>query len=300
MQTGSPTAVESSLVVTQVRQRKRTPWRDAWRRLRRQKAAMVGGGIVLLFLVVGLLAPWLAPYDPTQQHLNATLQPPSPHHWLGTDDAGRDELSRILYGARVSLTIGFTSVVGSLVIGALLGLLAGYFGKWVDVVIARIFDIMLAFPSILLAIAIVAILGPGLFNALLAIAIINIPTYGRLIRSKVLSVRQEEYVLAARAQGMSEARIIFKHVLPNSWAPLIVQGTLGIATAILDAAALGFLGLGAQPPTAEWGKMLSDAREYITSDPQVMLFPGLAIMISVIGFNLFGDGLRDALDPKMK
>ncbi|UOF92759.1 ABC transporter permease [Fodinisporobacter ferrooxydans] len=279
---------------------KKSPWREGWKRLRKQKAAMFGGIIIVLFILVGVFAPLLAPYNPNIQHLEMHLQPPSAHHWLGTDDSGRDELSRVMYGARVSLTVGFFSVIGSLIVGALLGLIAGYFGKWVDVLISRIFDVMLAFPSILLAIAIVAILGPGLFNALLAIAIINIPTYGRLIRSKVLSVKQEEYITAARAQGMSKTRILFRHVLPNSWTPLIVQGTLGIATAILDAAALGFLGLGAQPPQSEWGKMLSDSREYITSAPWTVLFPGIAIMLSVLGFNLFGDGLRDALDPKMK
>jgi peptide/nickel transport system permease protein len=277
-----------------------SPWRDAWKRLRKQKAAMFGGLIIIGFILLGVFAPLIAPYDPTQMNLTHNLLPPSSHHWFGTDDSGRDELSRILYGARVSITIGFSSVIGSLVVGSLLGLIAGFYGKWADVFISRLFDIMLAFPSILLAIAIVAILGPGLFNALLAIAIINIPTYGRLIRAKVLSVKQEEYIMAARAQGMSKNRIIFVHVLPNSLTPLIVQGTLGIATAILDAAALGFLGLGAQPPTSEWGKMLSDAREYITSAPWTVLFPGVAIMLSVLGFNLFGDGVRDALDPKMK
>jgi peptide/nickel transport system permease protein len=290
----------STTVSAQAKPIKRSPWREGWKRLKKQKSAMVGGLIVVLFIGIGLLAPFLSPYDPNAQQLSIHLQPPSAQHLLGTDGHGRDELSRILYGARVSLTIGFFSVIGSLIVGAFFGLLAGYFGGWMDVIISRIFDVMLAFPSILLAIAVVAILGPGLFNALLAIAIINIPTYGRLIRSKVLSVKQEEYITAARAQGMSKWRILFKHVLPNSWTPLIVQGTLGIATAILDAAALGFLGLGAQPPQAEWGKMLSDSREYITSAPWTVLFPGIAIMLSVLGFNLFGDGLRDALDPKMK
>ncbi len=280
--------------------RTRSPWQEAWKRLKKQKIAVLGGAIIIVFILLGVFAPLLAPYDPTIQHLQQHLQPPSANHLLGTDDSGRDELSRILFGARVSITIGFSSVIGSLIVGAFFGLLAGYYGKWIDTIISRIFDIMLAFPSILLAIAIVAMLGPGLFNALLAIAIINVPTYGRLIRSKVLSVKEEEYVMAAVSQGMSPARVIFRHILPNSWTPLIVQGTLGIATAILDAAALGFLGLGAQPPTAEWGKMLSDAREYITSAPWTVMFPGLAIMLSVLGFNLFGDGLRDALDPRMR
>jgi peptide/nickel transport system permease protein len=279
---------------------RRSPWREGWRRLKKQKAAMVGGGIIVVFIIVGLLAPLIAPYNPNVQDLQNHLQFPSAQHWLGTDESGRDELSRILYGARISLTIGFFSVIASLIIGALLGLLAGFFGKWVDMIISRIFDVMLGFPSILLAIAIVAILGPGLFNALLAVAIINIPSYGRLIRSKVLSVKQEEYIVAARAQGMTRTRMLFRHVLPNSWTPLIVQGTLGIGTAILEAAALGFLGLGAQPPQAEWGKMLSDSKDYMTNAPWIVVAPGLAIALSVLGFNLFGDGLRDALDPKTK
>jgi peptide/nickel transport system permease protein len=296
----SPSVATTEFAQPFVKVSGQSPWKEAWRRLRKQKAAMLGGFIVLAFIVLGILAPWIAPADPTKMDLVHHLQSPSSQHWFGTDDSGRDELSRILFGARVSITIGFSSVIGSLVVGALLGLIAGFFGKWADVIISRLFDIMLAFPSILLAIAIVAILGPGLFNALLAIAIINIPSYGRLIRAKVLSVKQEEYIMAARAQGMSKSRMLFIHVLPNSWTPLIVQGTLGIATAILDAAALGFLGLGAQPPTAEWGKMLSDAREYITTAPWTVLFPGIAIMLAVLGFNLFGDGLRDALDPKMQ
>ncbi|MFP3392794.1 nickel transporter permease [Brevibacillus sp. SIMBA_040] len=298
MQTGQ-VAIEANALPA-ARAIKRTPWREGWKKLRKQKAAMIGGGFIIVFVLVGILAPYLAPYDPIAQNLSNTLKPPSAEHWLGTDDSGRDILSRILYGARVSLTIGFFSVIGSLIVGALLGLLAGFFGNRIDTIISRLFDIMLAFPGVLLAIAIVAILGPGLFNALLAIAIVNIPMYGRLIRAKVLSVKQEEYIMAARAQGMSTWRILFRHVLPNSWTPLIVQGTLGIASAILEAAALGFLGLGAQPPEAEWGKMLADSRDYITNAPWVVMTPGLAIMLSVIGFNLFGDGLRDALDPKMK
>lgn len=298
MQTGQ-VAIEANALPA-AKAIKRTPWREGWKKLRKQKAAMIGGGFIIVFVLVGILAPYLAPYDPIAQNLSNTLKPPSAEHWLGTDDSGRDILSRILYGARVSLTIGFFSVIGSLIVGALLGLLAGFFGNRIDTIISRLFDIMLAFPGVLLAIAIVAILGPGLFNALLAIAIVNIPMYGRLIRAKVLSVKQEEYIMAARAQGMSKWRILFRHVLPNSWTPLIVQGTLGIASAILEAAALGFLGLGAQPPEAEWGKMLADSRDYITNAPWVVMTPGLAIMLSVIGFNLFGDGLRDALDPKMK
>ncbi|EDL65148.1 nickel transporter permease [Bacillus sp. SG-1] len=277
-----------------------SPWKEAWKSFRKNKTALVGSGIVLFFIILALFAPLIAPQGINEQNLDIRLQAPSAEHWLGTDDFGRDILSRIIHGARISLTVGFFAVIGSAVAGSLLGIIAGYYGRWVDVIISRFFDILLAFPSILLAIAVVAALGPSLRNALIAIAIINIPNFGRLIRSRVLSVKQEEYVMAAKAIGMSDRRILFSHVLPNSMAPIIVQGTLAIATAILEAAALGFLGLGAQPPDPEWGKMLSDARRYMLDAPWTMIFPGLAIMLTVLGFNLMGDGLRDALDPKMK
>ncbi|MCA0989386.1 nickel transporter permease [Guptibacillus algicola] len=277
-----------------------SPWREAWKGFRRNKLAMVGMGIVLFFILLAIFAGVIAPEGINDQKLSERLQSPSASHWFGTDDFGRDILSRIIYGARISLWVGFFAVLGSAAIGSLLGLIAGYYGRMVDTIISRIFDIMLAFPSILLAIAVVAVLGPSLRNALIAIAIINIPNFGRLVRSRVLSVKQEEYVMAARAVGMRDTRIIFSHVLPNSLAPIIVQGTLAIATAILEAAALSFLGLGAQAPQPEWGKMLADSRQYIIQAPWTVFFPGLAIMLTVLGFNLLGDGLRDALDPKMK
>lgn len=273
---------------------------DGWKRLRKQKTALVGLGIILFFILIGLLAPFIAPGNWDGQNLAMSLQPPSTAHWFGTDDLGRDLLTRVIYGTRISLRVGFFAVIGSIILGSVLGLLAGYFGRWTDVLISRVFDIMLAFPSILLAIAIVTILGPGLTNALIAIAIINVPTYGRLIRSKVLSIKEEEYIVAAKVIGMGHTRILFRHILPNSVAPVIVQGTLGVATAVLDAAALGFLGLGAQPPQPEWGKMIADSRQYIITAYWTVLFPGLAIMLTVLGFNMFGDGLRDALDPKMR
>ncbi|WP_108670550.1 ABC transporter permease [Peribacillus acanthi] len=280
-----------------------SPWVEAWRSFRKNKLALVGTLIVLFFVLLAVFAPVIAPEGMNDQKMNQPdkiLQPPSSQHWFGTDDFGRDVLSRIIYGARISLWVGTFSVVGSIVVGCLLGIIAGYYGKWADALISRVFDIMLAFPSILLAIAIVAVLGPSLKNALIAIAIINIPTFGRLIRSRVLSIKEEEYIVAAKAIGMSNARILFHHVLPNSMAPIIVQGTLAIATAIIECAALGFLGLGAEVPFPEWGKMLSDAKQFLIQAPWTMVFPGLAIMLTVLGFNLMGDGLRDALDPRMK
>lgn len=276
------------------------PWRDAWRAFRKNRTAMLGLAIIVFFVLVAVLAPFIAPYGYKDQELINRLKAPSAEHWFGTDDLGRDMCTRILYGARISLWVGFFAVIGSIIAGTILGILAGFYGKWIDMLISRLFDILLAFPSILLAIAIVAILGPSLQNALYAIAIVNIPTYGRLVRAKVLSLKSEEYITAARAIGMTNTRILLTHILPNSLTPIIVQGTLGIATAIIEAAALGFLGLGAQPPDPEWGKMLSDSRQFIQKAPWTVVFPGLSIMLTVLGFNLMGDGLRDVLDPRMK
>ncbi len=276
------------------------PWRDAWKAFRRNKTAMLGLCIIVFFVLIALLAPIIAPYGFKEQELVNRLKAPSAAHWFGTDDLGRDMFTRIIYGARISLWVGFFAVIGSIIAGTFLGILAGFYGKWMDMLISRLFEILLAFPSILLAIAIVAILGPSLQNALYAIAIVNIPTYGRLVRAKVLSLKSEEYITAARAIGMTNTRILLTHILPNSLTPIIVQGTLGIATAIIEAAALGFLGLGAQPPDPEWGKMLSDSRQFIQKAPWTVVFPGLSIMLTVLGFNLMGDGLRDVLDPRMK
>ncbi|MEH7385531.1 nickel transporter permease [Bacillus sp. JJ1521] len=277
-----------------------SPWKEAWRSFGKNKLALVGTCIVFFFIILAIFAPLIAPQGIDEKNLANRLQPPSSDHWLGTDDFGRDILSRIIFGARISLRVGFFAVLGSAIVGSLLGILAGYYGRWVDNVISRMFDILLAFPSILLALAIVAILGPSLRNALIAIAIINVPNFGRLIRSRVLSVKEEEYITAARAVGMKDRRILFHHILPNSMAPIIVQASLAIATAIIEAAALGFLGMGAQPPNPEWGKMLADSKNYLIQAPWTMIFPGIAIMLTVLGFNLMGDGLRDALDPKMK
>lgn len=276
------------------------PWKEAWLSFCKNRLALIGLGIVIFFIIIAIIAPWIAPYSFKDQNLANRLLAPSSEHWFGTDDFGRDIFSRIVYGARISLWVGFFSVLGSVIVGTMLGIIAGYYGRWVDAIISRVFDIMLAFPSILLAIAVVAILGPSLQNALIAIAVINIPNFGRLVRSKVLSVKQEEYIMAARAVGMKDSRILFRHILPNSVSPVIVQATLAIATAIIEAAALGFLGLGALAPQPEWGKMLSDSKQYLMQAPWTLFFPGVAIMLIVLGFNLMGDGLRDVLDPKMK
>jgi peptide/nickel transport system permease protein len=276
------------------------PWKEAWQAFCKNRLALVGLGIVIFFIIVAIIAPLIAPYSFKEQVLADRLMSPSAKHWFGTDDFGRDIFSRIVYGARISLWVGLISVLGSVILGTGLGIIAGYYGRWPDAIISRVFDIMLAFPSILLAIAVVAILGPSLQNALIAIAVINIPNFGRLVRSKVLSVKQEEYIMAARAVGMKDKRILFRHILPNSITPVIVQATLAIATAIIEAAALGFLGLGAQAPTPEWGKMLADSKQYLMQAPWTLFFPGVAIMLTVLGFNLMGDGLRDVLDPKMK
>jgi peptide/nickel transport system permease protein len=273
---------------------------DAWRRLRRNPAAMVGLVILGLFGALAALAPIVAPADPIVQDLNTRLLPPSRQHWLGTDDLGRDLLSRLIYGGRVSLTVGIVSVGFALGVGTLLGLSAGFYGGWSDSVTMRVMDIMLAFPATLLAIFIVGVRGPGLNNAMLAIGVINIPIFARIVRGSVLRVRQEDFVDAARALGAGQRRILGRHILPNTLAPIIVQTTLGIGSAVLETAALSFLGLGAQAPTPEWGAMLTNTREYLRDAPWAATFPGIAILLTVVGSNLLGDGLRDALDPRLR
>jgi len=291
-------------------------WNITWRRLFRRRSALVGMGMLGLLVLIALTADLVAPYSPTLSMLDAkppqALQrrsPPcihllgcpadQPQHILGTDGNIRDEFSRLLHGSRVSLVIGLSTVTFAIVIGTVLGALGGYFGGWPDNLIMRTMDVVLAFPSLLLAIAIVTVLGPGLINALLAIGIVSIPAYARVVRASVLSVREMDYVSATRALGGGTIQILFRRILPNALTPLIVQGTLGIATAILDAAALSFLGLGAQPPTPEWGKMLADERNQVFTAPHLVFYPGLAIMVTVLSFNLLGDGLRDALDPRL-
>lgn len=277
-----------------------TLFRDALRRLFRNKLAIIGMVILGLFVFCALFAPWIAPYDPIAQDVTRRREPPSWEHPFGLDEVGRDLLSRVIYGARVSLYVGVASVSLAIIAGTLIGAVSGYAGGWIDNLVMRIMDIMLAFPSLLLAIAIVAILGPGLLNMLYAIAFVSIPAYARIVRASVLAAKEMDYTLAARAIGCSSSRILFRHIMPNCLTPIIVQGTLGIATAILDAAGLSFLGLGAQPPTPEWGAMLGQGRGSVFTAPHVVIFPGLAIMLSVLGFNLLGDGLRDALDPRLR
>ncbi|MCS7235752.1 MAG: ABC transporter permease [Armatimonadota bacterium] len=271
-----------------------------WRRLRRSRSAMLGLGVLVAFGACAALAPWLVPYDPYAADLENSLKPPSARHWLGTDELGRDLLSRILYGARLSMVIGTIAVAIGVLLGVPLGLLSGYLGGWFDLLVQRAIDVLLAFPSTVLAILLVTILGVGLVNVMIAVGIVSVPTYTRLVRGQVLSLKEQEFVDAARALGAGSLRIVFRHILPNTLAVLIVQTTLQVASAILSAAALGFLGLGVQQPTAEWGAMLSTARQHIQLAPHTLLFPGLAIMLTVLGFNLFGDGLRDALDPRLR
>ncbi|HEY9842747.1 MAG: nickel transporter permease [Candidatus Sericytochromatia bacterium] len=268
------------------------------RRVLRNKSFMIGGSVVLLFLLLAFVPQLFTHYDPLASDLANRLLPPGPAHWFGTDDLGRDILARVVYGARISLLVGLISVGIALVIGSFIGVVAGYFGGIVGEVLMRIIDIILAFPSILLAILIVAILGPGLVNAMIAIGIVNVPIYARLLRSTTLQVRNQEFIEAGHAMGASHSRIIWFHILPNCLSPLIVQATLGIGSAILETAGLSFLGLGAQPPIPEWGTMLSQAKDFIRSAPWTLMFPGIAITMVVVAFNLMGDGLRDMIDPR--
>lgn len=279
---------------------------DFWFYFRQNRGAVVGMWVFFGLVILAVFAQLIAPHDPTQQYRDALLVPP---FWqeggridflLGTDAVGRDMLSRLIFGAQYSLFIGIVVVAIALVGGILVGLLAGFFGGWVDTVIMRVMDVILAFPSLLLALVLVAVLGPGLTNAMIAIAIVYQPHFARLTRAAVMGEKQREYVTAARVAGAGTMRLMFKTILPNCLAPLIVQATLSFSSAVLDSAALGFLGMGAQPPSSEWGTMLAEAREFILRAWWVVTLPGLAILISVLAINLMGDGLRDALDPKLK
>lgn len=291
----------SSTPLAEFQNRKaRSLWSDAASRLRRNKGALAGGIIFFCIIAMALTAPVLAPHDPIKLNARESLREPGRDYWLGTDQFGRDVLSRIIYGSRISLMMGFVAVAISVTAGSLIGLLAGYYRGVVDIVAGRLVDVMLAFPGILLALVIIAILGPELKSAMIAIGISAMPVFIRVVRGSVMSLRGHEYIEAARVMGATDARIISRHMLPNVLAPIIVLASLGIPAAIISGAALSFLGLGVKPPTADWGEMLSNGRSYMNAAWWLSTFPGIAIMILVVSINLLGDGLRDALDPRMR
>jgi len=280
-------------------------WREAWQRLRRNPGALVGFALVGLFVILALFAPLIAPFDPRAQDLSllrgGCCPGPSGAHWFGVDDLGRDEFSRIVFGARFSLLIGVVSVAVGLSVGLVLGAIAGYAGGVIDSIVMRLMDIMLSIPGLLLAIGIVAALGQGLVQIMIAVGATQIPIFARLLRGSILAQRENDFVLAARSVGVPRRTILASHILPNAISPVIVQGTLALATAIIDVAGLGFLGLGPQDPsTPEWGTMLTDTTRYLQTAPHLAMIPGAAIVLSVLGFNLIGDGLREALDPKLR
>jgi len=287
-------------VDTVIIKKKQSNFVAVWKRLKKNKAAMLGLGILIVLIIVAIFAELIAPYGYNEQILINRLQRPSAEYWFGTDSYGRCILSRIIYGTRVSLQVGVISVGIGVIFGAVLGAISGFYVNKVDNFIMRCMDILLAIPDFILAIAIVASLGPGLTNVMIAVGIATIPGYARIVRASVLTIRSQEFVEAARAIGTRDFRIIAKHIIPNAMAPLIVRATLGVAIAILAAAGLSFIGLGVQPPAPEWGAMLSGGRHVFRDHPHVTIFPGLAIMVTVFALNLLGDGLRDALDPKFK
>lgn len=280
--------------------RRRSAFSEFWRRFRKNRLAVAGLIILLLFVLTAIGADKIAPYGYAEQNLKDRFMSPNKKHPLGTDSLGRDQLSRIIYGARVSLIIGFSSIGVSLVLGGILGCLAGFYGGRADTLIMRFMDMMLAIPNVLMAIVIAAVLGKGMFNLILAIGISSVPSYARIVRASILSIRDLEYVEAARLSGCSDFRLIVRHILPNIMAPIIVQTTLSLGLAILRAAGLSFLGLGVQPPMPEWGSMLAASRGDMRQYPYLVIFPGCAIALVVLALNMVGDGLRDALDPRMK
>jgi peptide/nickel transport system permease protein len=275
-----------------------SPAARAWRRLLKRKSAVLGLVIIVAFVLIALFAPLIAPFDPTQQSWTSIRKSPSLQHWFGTDESGRDQFSRVIYGARASLLAGVVSISIALGLGVPIGLLAGYGGRWIDALIGRITDAMLACPFLILAIALAAFLGPSLQNAMIAIGLTATPIFVRLTRGQVMAVKVEDYLEAARAVGNPPVRIAVKHILPNIMPALIVQATISIATAIIAEASLSFLGLGQQPPAPSWGSMLNTAQRFLTNAPWMAIWPGLAIFLAVLSFNILGDGLRDALDPK--
>jgi peptide/nickel transport system permease protein len=274
--------------------------RQFWRHFRRNRLALSGGFIVLLMLTVALLAPLIAPYDPSAIHVRAILLPPSFSHWLGTDALGRDVLSRMIYGTQISLLVGFVAVGIAVVIGVIVGALAGYYPGWVDTLFMRLVDIMLSIPTFFLILAVIALVGPNLINIMVVIGVTSWMGVARLVRGEFLALKESDYVIAARALGVPARRIIFRHILPNAMAPVYVSTILGIAAAVLVESSLSFLGLGVQPPTPSWGNILTDGKANIEIAWWLSLFPGLAILVTVLGYNLLGEGLRDALDPRLK
>ncbi|WP_413528387.1 glutathione ABC transporter permease GsiD [Rahnella inusitata] len=279
----------------------RTPWKAFWRRFRRQHIAMIAGAFILLLIAAAIFAPWLVPFDAENYFDYDRLnEGPSMMHWLGVDSLGRDIFSRILMGTRISLTAGVLSVVLGAAIGTVFGLLAGYYEGWWDRITMRICDVLFAFPGILLAIAVVAVMGNGMSNVIIAVAIFSIPAFARLVRGNTLVLKQQTYIESARSIGASDTTILFRHILPGTLSSIVVYFTMRIGTSIITAASLSFLGMGAQPPTPEWGAMLNEARADMVMAPHVAIFPSLAIFLTVLAFNLLGDGLRDALDPKLK
>ncbi len=278
----------------------RSPLGEFWKRLLRQKLAMFAAGVLAVLVFSAAFAPWIAPYDPTAADYEQILAPPSAAHWAGTDAFGRDILSRIVYGGRISLAVGFLSVSIGGIVGIALGLIAGFYGRWLDSLIMRASDVLFAFPGILLAIGVIAILGPGIDNVIYAVAVFSVPTFARLVRGSTLALKHAPYVDAARATGVKNRWLMLRHILPGTLPSVIVYFSMRVGTSILTAAALSFIGLGAQPPSPEWGAMLADGRSFLGVASHVTLYPGLAIFVTVLAFNLLGDGLRDALDPKLK
>jgi peptide/nickel transport system permease protein len=279
---------------------KSSPLRETWRRLKMNRASICGLAVIVVLMTSALLAPWIAPYDPAKMDVRARLQGPSLKHVLGTDNFGRDIFSRIVYASRISLVIGFVAVGIGAVFGGITGAVSGYYGRGLDSLLMRTMDVLLSIPQIILAIAIVGAMGASLLNLMIAVGVSVLPRYARLVRASAMSLRDLEFIEAARAAGASDLRIILQNIIPNCMAPLIVLSTLGVAQAILSAATLSFLGLGIQPPTPEWGSMLSDGRQFLRNAPHITIFPGLAIVIVVMALNMLGDGLRDALDPKLR
>jgi ABC-type dipeptide/oligopeptide/nickel transport system permease subunit len=292
--------MDNNAVLAEENTMPQTPFREFLTRFMGSSSAMIGLCLLTALVLCAVFAPALSPYDPNSSNLPNALKPPGAGHLLGTDELGRDILSRLLHGARISLLVGVESVALALVCGVVLGSVAGFYGREVDTAIMSVMDIMLSFPSILLAIAFMTVLGRGLDKAVIAIAIVSIPHYARIVRGSVLSVKENVYVMAARSIGNGDRRLIFVHILPNVLAPIIVRATIGVSVSILECAALGFLGLGVEPPTAEWGTMLGSGRQTIFNAPHIVTFPGVAITLTVMAFNLLGDGLRDVLDPRLK